>query len=61
MGQVQATHYLLESQSDLAKQITKIASEGDVVICLGAGNITYWARSLESEISELSKKVVSSS
>ncbi len=52
---------LLEYQGDLARQIVDIATHGDVVICLGAGNITYWARSLESEISELSKKVVSSS
>jgi UDP-N-acetylmuramate--alanine ligase len=33
-------------QKDLARQLRDIAAEGDMVICLGAGDITKWAAGL---------------
>lgn len=38
--------YLLSSEEDLPKLIKKISSDGDFVICLGAGTITLWANKL---------------
>jgi UDP-N-acetylmuramate--alanine ligase len=38
----------------LAQQIHEIASDGDYVICLGAGNITYWAQTLPLELEKMS-------
>lgn len=37
----------------LAQQIKEIAKEGDYVICLGAGSVTYWAAALPSELEQL--------
>ena len=36
--------------SVLAKQISEIAEAGDMVICLGAGSITYWAHDLPDQL-----------
>src|SRR5947199_2380944 len=33
----------LQSSSELAKVVRSLASPGDLVVCLGAGNITQWA------------------
>ncbi len=43
----------LEQPEELATMVSKIASPGDVVICLGAGNITYWAQDLPQQLDEL--------
>ncbi|MDD3021404.1 MAG: UDP-N-acetylmuramate--L-alanine ligase [Alphaproteobacteria bacterium] len=43
----------LEQPEELAAMVSKIASPGDVVICLGAGNITYWAQDLPQQLDEL--------
>jgi UDP-N-acetylmuramate--alanine ligase len=37
-------------QSDLAQSLRDIAAEGDIIICLGAGDITKWAASLADKI-----------
>lgn len=37
----------------LAQQIKEIASDGDYVICLGAGSVTYWAAALPGELESL--------
>jgi len=34
----------------LAQQIAPMVRPGDMVVCLGAGSITYWAQSLPSEL-----------
>ncbi len=57
-GAVQAI--ALPSQQVLAEQVAKFATSGDIVICLGAGSITYWARSLADELVALQKQTVSS-
>ncbi len=43
----------IESQKELALTIRKIATAGDVVICLGAGSISTWANALPKELDEL--------
>jgi UDP-N-acetylmuramate--alanine ligase len=40
----------LESSERLASMIRGIARPGDMVICLGAGNITQWAYALPGEL-----------
>ena len=43
----------LESPEDLAGIIHSLASPGDMVVCLGAGNITAWANDLPAELKRL--------
>jgi UDP-N-acetylmuramate--alanine ligase len=42
----------VESQKQLARQLRDIAARGDMVICLGAGDITKWAAGLAEGIRE---------
>jgi UDP-N-acetylmuramate--alanine ligase len=37
----------------LAEQIDKLASSGDLVMCLGAGTVTAWAAALPEQLAEL--------
>jgi UDP-N-acetylmuramate--alanine ligase len=37
----------------LASTIRELTRPGDMVVCLGAGSITYWANSLPAELAEL--------
>ena len=47
----------LNSRESLATQVAEIARAGDFVICMGAGDITYWAYALPDELkAELDKK-----
>lgn len=43
----------LSGKDDLAKRIASMAQPGDYVICLGAGDITYWAYGLPAELEPL--------
>lgn len=43
----------LDSPEDLAPMVAQIAKPGDVVICLGAGNITQWAHALPRQLDDL--------
>jgi UDP-N-acetylmuramate--alanine ligase len=43
----------LESPGDLPGLIWQVARPGDVVVCLGAGNITAWAHALPGQIQQL--------
>src|SRR5215831_16644993 len=43
----------LKGSSELAKVIHGIAGRGDLVVCLGAGNITQWAYALPGELKTL--------
>jgi UDP-N-acetylmuramate--alanine ligase len=43
----------LPSPSELAGVVASLASAGDMVICLGAGNITNWAYALPDELNAL--------
>jgi UDP-N-acetylmuramate--alanine ligase len=43
----------LQSSGELAKVIHGIAGRGDLVVCLGAGNITQWAYALPGELKAL--------
>lgn len=36
----------------LAQTVSEVANPGDLVVCLGAGNITQWAHALPAEIAE---------
>jgi len=40
----------VEGPEDLAPLVARIASPGDLVICLGAGSITQWANALPGEL-----------
>ncbi len=41
---------------ELADKVAVLAKPGDIVICLGAGNITHWAYKLPKELEALSPK-----
>ena len=43
----------LQNSSELAKVVHGIAGRGDLVVCLGAGNITQWAYALPGELKAL--------
>lgn len=48
--------YPVLSAEDLPKQIHNIAEPGDLVVCLGAGSITYWANALPKQLEDLHNK-----
>jgi UDP-N-acetylmuramate--alanine ligase len=43
----------LDAPQDLARLIKRLAQPGDIVVCLGAGNITQWAYALPGELAAL--------
>ena len=53
-GHTQVTGLL--SPKHLAAVIDDIGNAGDVVVCLGAGNITAWAQSLPDELAAIRSK-----
>ena len=47
----------LETPQRLPSLIDKVANNGDMVICLGAGNITAWANDLPGSLKGISTKI----
>ncbi|HLD76538.1 MAG TPA: UDP-N-acetylmuramate--L-alanine ligase [Rickettsiales bacterium] len=45
--------FKLNNESELAKIIKDNTKSGDLVICAGAGSITYWANNLPKQLQEL--------
>jgi UDP-N-acetylmuramate--alanine ligase len=45
----------LEGPQELARIVARLAFPGDIVVCLGAGNITQWAYALPGELAALGK------
>jgi UDP-N-acetylmuramate--alanine ligase len=45
----------LDGAQELARIIARLAFPGDIVVCLGAGNITQWACALPGELAALGK------
>jgi UDP-N-acetylmuramate--alanine ligase len=45
----------LEGPQELARIVRRLAVPGDIVVCLGAGNITQWAYALPGELAALGK------
>ena len=43
----------LQNAGELAKIVRGLAKSGDLVVCLGAGNITQWAYALPAELKAL--------
>jgi len=43
----------LDGAHDLAPMIKRLTQPGDIVVCLGAGNITQWAYALPGELAAL--------
>jgi UDP-N-acetylmuramate--alanine ligase len=43
----------LADKDELPRRLASMASPGDYVVCLGAGDITYWAYSLPEQLAEL--------
>jgi UDP-N-acetylmuramate--alanine ligase len=43
----------LDGPQDLARMVKRLAQPGDIVVCLGAGNITQWAYALPGELAAL--------
>jgi UDP-N-acetylmuramate--alanine ligase len=43
----------LPAPSELAGIVKGLAASGDLVVCLGAGNITQWAYALPGELKAL--------
>ena len=46
--------YSLVHPDGLAEMIAEFATIGDMVVCLGAGNITLWANQLPAALDRLS-------
>jgi UDP-N-acetylmuramate--alanine ligase len=46
----------LSGPEALARTVASLAESGDVVICLGAGNITQWAYALPGELDAIGEK-----
>ena len=46
----------LESPEALPGLVAEVAKPGDLVVCLGAGSITYWANELAANLEALSRK-----
>jgi UDP-N-acetylmuramate--alanine ligase len=44
---------VLDTPVDLPALIDRIAGDGDMVVCLGAGSVTNWANSLPAQLGEL--------
>ena len=42
----------VESLDELCRELRDLAAEGDMIICLGAGDITKWAAALASGIEQ---------
>jgi UDP-N-acetylmuramate--alanine ligase len=45
--------HALQGPGDLPGLIWQIARPGDVVVCLGAGNITAWAHALPGQLQQI--------
>jgi UDP-N-acetylmuramate--alanine ligase len=45
----------LDGPQDLARIVGRLAQPGDIVVCLGAGNITQWAYALPGELAALGR------
>jgi UDP-N-acetylmuramate--alanine ligase len=45
----------LDGPQELARIVARLAFPGDIVVCLGAGNITQWAYALPGELAALGK------
>ncbi len=45
--------FTIESETELAAAVKKLAGNGDAVICLGAGSISAWANALPKELDDL--------
>ncbi|MFC7049033.1 UDP-N-acetylmuramate--L-alanine ligase [Emcibacter nanhaiensis] len=45
--------FAVEGMDDLPQKIAETAGDGDIVICLGAGNITQWANDLPQALQKL--------
>jgi UDP-N-acetylmuramate--alanine ligase len=43
----------LPDPKDLASIVAEIAEPGDIVVCVGAGSITYWAATLPGELAQI--------
>jgi UDP-N-acetylmuramate--alanine ligase len=49
----------LEAPENLVQMIDEVAQSGDLVICMGAGNITTWAHALPTQLTELRRQAQS--
>jgi UDP-N-acetylmuramate--alanine ligase len=45
----------LDGPQELARIVGRLAHSGDIIVCLGAGNITQWAYALPGELAALGK------
>jgi UDP-N-acetylmuramate--alanine ligase len=48
----------LADPKQLAATVLEVAKPGDLIVCLGAGSITYWANALPQEIAHLAGAAV---
>jgi len=46
----------LSGSDALAGEVHKLAKSDDIVVCLGAGDITYWAHALPDGLNALINK-----
>ena len=45
----------VSDQKELCRELRDLAADGDMIICMGAGDITKWAASLPDGISKARK------
>ena len=45
--------YTLRDSAELAPLVAEVAQSGDMVVCMGAGSITYWAADLPGQLSAI--------
>ena len=48
----------LSGPDELAVEISKLAKSGDMVVLLGAGDITHWAQALPGQLSKIIAKTI---
>ena len=53
LGTARRSAHLTAGSDALAKELAATAQPGDMVVCLGAGNITQWAAALPAELQKL--------
>ena len=47
----------IEGPADLADRLAELLAPGDMVVCLGAGDITKWAAGLAADIASRRERV----
>lgn len=50
------TVYAIADDAELVSKVNEISSDGDFVVCMGAGTISLWANALPQQLADIRKK-----